>query len=54
LAIRNNCPAAEGRDTDLDVARELIRDPAAYAAALLPPFRGDDQASATTGQRATQ
>ena len=41
LAIRNNCPAAEGREADLDTARLLIRNAAAYAAALLPPFRGD-------------
>ena len=39
LAIRSACPAAEGRDTDLDVARFLIRNPAAYATALLPPLR---------------
>ena len=39
LAIRNACPAAEGRDADLDAARALIHDPAAYAAALLPPMR---------------
>ena len=37
LALRNACPAAEGREADLDTARLLIRDPAAYAAALLPP-----------------
>ncbi len=36
LAIRNVCPAAEGRETDLAAARELIDNPAAYAAALLP------------------
>ena len=38
LAIRNACPAAEGRESDLDTARLLIHDPAAYAAALLPPL----------------
>ena len=32
LAIRRYCPAAEGRESDLDTARWLIRDPAAYAA----------------------
>ncbi len=38
LAIRNTCPAAEGRETDLDTARVLpIHDPASYAAALLSP-----------------
>lgn len=36
-AIRALCPAAEGREADLTVARALIRDPAAYAAALLSP-----------------
>jgi carboxyl-terminal processing protease len=41
IAIRNNCPAAEGREADLDTAHLLIRDAAAYAAALLPPLRGD-------------
>lgn len=37
LAIRNNCPAAEGREADLTAARFLIHHPAAYVAALLPP-----------------
>ena len=40
LAIRSACPAAEGREADLDVARFLIRNPAAYVTALLPPLRG--------------
>jgi carboxyl-terminal processing protease len=39
LAMRNACPAAEGRDADLATARALIDNPAAYAAALLPPLR---------------
>ena len=39
LAIRNACPAAEGRDSDLEAARALIHDPATYAAALLPQLR---------------
>jgi carboxyl-terminal processing protease len=39
VAIRNICPAAEGGDLDLEAARSLIRNPAAYAAALLPPMR---------------
>lgn len=39
LTIRNTCPAAVGRDLDVEAARALIRDPAAYAAALLPPLR---------------
>jgi carboxyl-terminal processing protease len=38
LEIRAPCPAAEGRSADLDAARLLISNPAAYAAALLPPF----------------
>lgn len=37
LAIRNACPAAEGREADLTAARFLIHHPAAYVAALLPP-----------------
>ena len=39
LEIRNACPAAEGRDTDLLAARTLIETPAAYATALLGPAR---------------
>jgi len=39
LAIRNACPAAVGRDADLGTARALIENPAAYAAALLPPMQ---------------
>ena len=39
LAIRNACPAAEGREADLATARVLLDNPAAYAAALLPPMR---------------
>jgi carboxyl-terminal processing protease len=35
LDIRNACPAAIGRDTDLETARYLIQTPAAYAAALI-------------------
>jgi carboxyl-terminal processing protease len=35
LEIRNACPAAEGRDSDLLAARSLIETPAAYAAALI-------------------
>lgn len=38
LALRAPCPAAEGRAADLDAARVLIANPAAYAAALLPPM----------------
>ncbi len=36
IAIRNACPAAEGRDTDLAAARYLLDHPAAYATARLP------------------
>ncbi len=35
LAIRDACPAAEGRDTDLQAARYVLAHPTAYAAALL-------------------
>lgn len=38
VAIRNACPAAEGSELDLDAAHFLIDNPAAYAAALLPPM----------------
>lgn len=38
-AIRDLCPATMGRESDLSVARILIENPAAYAAALLPPMR---------------
>jgi carboxyl-terminal processing protease len=38
LQIRAACPAAEGKPADLDAARLLIANPAAYAAALLPPM----------------
>jgi carboxyl-terminal processing protease len=53
LAIRNACPAAEGREADLDTARLLIRDPAAYAAALLPPLI-NGQASTASGPPTTR
>jgi carboxyl-terminal processing protease len=39
VAIRSACPAAEGRELDLEVAHFLIGNPAAYAAALLSPMR---------------
>jgi carboxyl-terminal processing protease len=38
LQIRAPCPAADGRSADLDAARVLISNPAAYAAALLAPM----------------
>ena len=37
LDIRNACPAAVGRDGDLETARYLIDNPGIYAAALLVP-----------------
>jgi carboxyl-terminal processing protease len=51
LAIRNACPAAVGRDRDLDAARVLIRDPASYAAALLPPMRENADYSGVSLQK---
>ena len=36
VEIRAICPAAEGGELDLVAARQLIRSPSAYAAALLP------------------
>lgn len=36
VELRNPCPAAVGREADLDTARFLLTHPAAYAAALLP------------------
>ena len=38
LAIRAPCPASEARAADLEAARTLIANPAAYAAALLAPI----------------
>jgi carboxyl-terminal processing protease len=38
LKIRAPCPASEGHAADLEAARLLISNPAAYAAALLPPM----------------
>jgi carboxyl-terminal processing protease len=38
LEIRAPCPSSEGRGTDLEAARALIANPAAYAAALLAPM----------------
>jgi carboxyl-terminal processing protease len=37
LEIRAICPAAVGSDRDLAAARQLLREPEAYAAALMPP-----------------
>jgi carboxyl-terminal processing protease len=36
LQLRNACPAAEGRDSDLAAARMLAESAQAYSAALLP------------------
>jgi carboxyl-terminal processing protease len=38
LEMRAICPAAEGSDLDLLAARELVRSPASYTAALMPPL----------------
>jgi carboxyl-terminal processing protease len=38
VEIRAPCPAAEGKSADLEAARQLIANPAAYAAALLSPM----------------
>jgi len=51
LAIRSACPAAEGRDADLEAARFVISNPAAYATALLPPLRDSGPASVVSGQK---
>ena len=40
VELRNACPAAEGRASDMDAARFLVDHPAAYAAALLPQAAG--------------
>ena len=40
LAIRATCPAAEGRDGDMEAAKFLIGHSAAYARALMPTFTG--------------
>ncbi|MGH7154268.1 MAG: S41 family peptidase, partial [Acetobacteraceae bacterium] len=40
VSLRDPCPAAVGREIDLEAAHYLIDNPTAYAAALLPPFRG--------------
>ncbi|HET8996517.1 MAG TPA: S41 family peptidase [Acetobacteraceae bacterium] len=39
VAIRRNCPAAGGNEDDMAAAKLLIENPAAYAAALLPPLQ---------------
>jgi len=38
LRIRAPCPAASARGSDFEAARALVNNPAAYAAALLPPM----------------
>ncbi len=42
VALRNACPAAEGRDIDLLAARYLLDHPAAYATARLPRPRFEE------------
>ena len=46
IEIRQACPAAEGRDIDLDAAQFLIDHPTAYRTALLPPAAGIAAAAA--------
>jgi carboxyl-terminal processing protease len=38
VALRSACPAAEGRDLDIETARTLLANPVAYNAALMPPL----------------
>ena len=38
VAIRERCPAADPRESDVDIARELVGNPVSYATALLPPM----------------
>ncbi len=38
VALRRKCPAAGGNENDMKAAQVLIDNPAAYAAALLPPL----------------
>ena len=55
LSLRAACPAAEGREADMSIARQLVDNPALYAAALLPPLRdapAQDTAAQTGGQPA--
>jgi carboxyl-terminal processing protease len=47
LSLRSACPAAEGGDSDIEAARVLIENPAAYAAALLPPIVESRKTSST-------
>ena len=51
LALRAPCPAAEGREVDLDAAHVLIENPAAYAAALLPPMIESQQTAVVPAPR---
>jgi carboxyl-terminal processing protease len=46
LAVRNACPAAEGTDLDLDMARDLLADHKAYSTALLPQPRKSNLSAA--------
>lgn len=38
VAIRGRCPAADPRNSDMDVAEALVANPVSYSAALLPPM----------------
>jgi len=38
VAIRGRCPAADPRESDMDVAMALVEAPASYATALFPPM----------------
>lgn len=49
LALRAPCPAAEGREIDMEAARVLVDNPAAYAAALLPPMSLRQSAAVPAG-----
>lgn len=46
VAIRAACPAAIGQEIDMEAAKTLIENPAAYAAALLAPLSGPEQEGA--------
>lgn len=41
VAIRGRCPAADPRDSDVDVALSLLGNPASFAAALFPPMAAE-------------
>lgn len=47
LNLRGACPAAEGRESDIGIARLLAENPALYAAALQAPLRDPSMEAAT-------